>query len=122
MLEDIVRTLKRGDTYYRYNSKKVFLELEKYLPSDFLEKRAAKQIQRFVITDDLAERQKKSDYNRAYKFVPEGSTILDESIFEAIYGNKVAFGDIENKVAVIVESPTFAKLQRSIFKSLYERL
>lgn len=122
VLEDILQTLKPGDTYYRYNSRQAIAAIGRHVVSDFKQRQDAKHLQRFVITDALADWQKTPNLNRSYKLIPAESDLLSENILQVIYANKVAFGDVANEAGVIIESPTFAALQRKIFKALYQQL
>lgn len=122
VLEDILHTLKPGATYYRYNSLQAVAAMGRHLVSDFRRRQDAKHIQRYVITDALADWQKTSNLNRSYKLVPAGSDLLRENILQVIYADKVAFGDVANETGVIIQSPSFAALQRKIFKALYGQL
>ncbi|MDD5110010.1 MAG: helix-turn-helix domain-containing protein [Patescibacteria group bacterium] len=122
VLEDIQHTLKSGDTYYRYCSQQAIAAMGRHLVTDFQHWQTTNHIQRFVITDALADWQKTSNMNRSYKVVPAGSDLLRENILMAIYADKVAFGDAINETGVIIESPTFAAMQRKIFMTLYQQL
>lgn len=122
VLDDVVQTLKPGDTYYRYSSRQALAAIDRHVANDFHQRQEQKHLQRFVITDALADWQQASNMNRSYKLVPAGSDLLRENILMVIYANKVAFGDVVNETGVIIESPTFAALQRKIFKILYQQL
>jgi len=122
VLEDIQQTIKAGDTYYRYSSQQAIAAIGRHLVADFQQWQKTKHIQRFVITDALADWQKVSNMNRSYKMVPAGSDLLRENILMAVYADKVAFGDAINETGIIIESPTFAAMQRKIFKTLYRQL
>lgn len=120
--QDILTTLKRGDIYYRYTTKRASMAARKHLPKDFYFTRDAKQLQHFMITDELTDWQKQSNMNRAVKILPRKFNFIGDNITQVIYGNKVAVGDFESETAFIIESPLFAELQRKIFKALYELL
>ncbi len=122
VLEDVLQTLKPGDTYCRYNSRQAVAAIGRHVVGDFKRRQEAKRIQRFVITDALADWQKTPNLNRSYKLIPAGSDLLSDNILQVIYADKVAFGDAANETGVIIQSPTFAVLQRKIFKALYHQL
>src|SRR3989344_2893924 len=120
--EDLLSTLKRGDIFYCYTSRRASRAIRRYAPRNYYTRRDEKGIQRFVITDALTESQEKPDMNRSIKILPAKHGIFDDNIRMLIYGNKVAIGDLDTETAIVVESPLFASLQRKIFKTLYELL
>ncbi len=119
---DMLHTLKRSDTYYRYTSLKAADFIERCIPAGWRSARDAKKLQRFTITDALAEHQKKPDMNRAYKFVPPGYDLFKYHINHLIYGDKVVITDFENEFEVVIESPAIAGFHRTLFKILYDLL
>ena len=120
--EDMLHTLKRSDVYYRYTSLKSADHIDRYMPKDWRAARAAKNLQRFTITDNLAEHQKKPDMNRAYKFVPPGYDLFKYRINQLIYDDKLVITDWEHEIEVVIESPAIAGFHRAIFKILYDLL
>ncbi len=120
--DDLLHTLKRGGIYYKYTTKRASISARKYLQRHFYADRDAKQLQRFMITDELADWQKKPDMNRLAKIIPQRYGLLDDNLMQVIYGDKVAVADFETETAFIIESPLFATLQRKIFKALFDLL
>jgi len=122
VLQDLVQTLRRGDVYYRYSSKKATEAAAKFLPASYRAKRDAKSLQYFIITDALTDHQKTPKLNRAVKIIPKEYGLFDDNIAQLIYGNKVAFADFDSETVVLIENPTIASLQKKIFKILYNLL
>ena len=120
--DDIVTTLKKGDVYYRYSSRKETTDPEKYMSSYFFKTREKKKFQRFVITRPIIEGKKKPSLDRAVKFVPPEYDEFNDNIGQIIYGDKVAFIDYNTESAFLIESPYIAIFQRKIFKLLYSKL
>jgi len=122
ILNDLVHTLKRGEVYYRYSSKRAALALEKYIPRGLRKRRDAKQLQRYMITDAAAEWQEKQTLNRAHKLLPSSSHLFNDNTAELIYAGKTAFIDFDSETAVLIENPTTAEFQKKLFKALYNLL
>lgn len=122
ILTDLVSSLKRDDVYYRYSSHKVAHVLEKYIPPGLREEREQKHLQRFMITDQLTNWQKKPNISRDHRLLPPGSDFFEENLMQLIYKNKVAFIDIESETGIIIENPIIASFQKRTFKILYNLL
>ncbi len=123
VLSDIVQTLKRGETFYRYSSSQTWTRTRaKFLPREYLKTRDAKGLQRFVITNAAMTKTKKRDMNRAEKIVPEKYGLFEDNVTQIIYGKKVAFLDYNSKTAIIIESEVIAGFQKKIFTMAYDLL
>lgn len=119
---DLVRRLNRGDTFYRYSSRKAMTNGEKYLPSDYRIIRDQKQLQRFVITNKKVIESRKQELNREEKSIPSSFDLFEYDIAQIIYDGKVAFIDYNTETAVLIENPIIANFQKKIFKLLYDKL
>ena len=94
LLQDLLATLKRGEVYYRYASHRAVTEMEKYVPKSFGRDRDAKQIERFVITDELTDQQKKNPtLLRAHKIISVDQGLFDDNIVQLIYKDRVAIAE-----------------------------
>lgn len=123
VLSDIVQTLKRGETFYRYSSSQTWTRTRaKFLPREYLKTRDAKALQRFVITNAAMAKTRKKDLNRAEKVIPEKYGLFEDNVTQIIYGNKVAFLDYNTATAILIESPIIAGFQTKIFKIIYDLL
>lgn len=120
VFEDLVRTLRRGDTFYRYSS--ASKSREEYLPSTYRAARDAKQLERFVITSQARASEKGPRMERAIKVFPKEYGLFDFDVTQVVYGNKVAFIDYGTETATIIENPVFAAYQTALFRALYDRL
>lgn len=122
VFSDLVATLKRGDTFYRYSSAKDVQKAERYLPPEYRQKRDSKQLERLVITSERRAKEKKPRLERNIKVVPAEFDLFDDDITQVIYANKVAFIDYNSETAIVVESQLFAQFQGKLFKLLYKKL
>lgn len=120
--DDLLRTLKRGDIFYRYSAQHEFAAGERYLPKDYRERRDAKGLQRFVITSSSVMKKKRPRLERAIKVVPPKYGLFDFGITQLVYGDKLAFIDYNTDTATIIENPVIAKFQATLFKILFDQL
>jgi sugar-specific transcriptional regulator TrmB len=121
IFEDLVRTLKKGDTFYRYSAPRDLGKAEKYLPENYRRIRDEKQLERYVITGEGIAEQKKPRLERDLKILPDIEE-NDFNVTQVIYGNKIAIINYDSESAVLIEDRLMANFQRMIFKNLYDRL
>lgn len=121
VFEDLVRTLKRGDTFYRYSAPKDLGRAEKYLPIDYRTLRDEKKLERLVITGPTIAAKKRQRLERSIKVLQkiEGSSF---DLTQVIYGTKVALINYQSESVVLIEDPAIAEFQRMLFKALYAKL
>ena len=123
IFDDVVRSLKKGDVFYRYSSNKDGNEKkDKYLPRIYRKMRDEKKLQREVITNTQTAVHKKSSLDRFAKVMPNDFGPFEHNITEIIYGDKIAFVDYNSETAMIIESKRIADFQRQIFQTLYKKL
>jgi sugar-specific transcriptional regulator TrmB len=122
VFEDIVRTLKRGEVFYRYSSRRATTKGDSFMPKSYWELRDRKQLQRFVITNEPVSREKKPRLERAVKVVPRKFDLFEYDVTQLIYADKIAFVDYNSHTAVIIENPSIATFQRKLFELLYNLL
>jgi len=120
--EDLLRSTKRGDVFYRYSSRKDTTRGEAYLLKNYRELRDKKQLERFVITNRMVSKQKKPRMERAIKTVPAEYGLFDYNVTQLIYADRIAFLDYNTETALIIENPIIAEFQKKIFKLLYDKL
>lgn len=120
--EDIIATLPSGGVFYRYSSAKEVRNKEYYVPKNYVARRDAKKLERYVITNKESAARKSRRAERAMKVIPPGSDLFAYNITELIYGPKIAFVDYNTETAVIIENPVIAQFQERLFKLLYQRL
>lgn len=121
IFEDLVRTLKKGDIFYRYSAPRDLGKAEKYLPANYRKIRDEKQLERYVITGEGIAEQKKPRLERDLK-VLTGIEENDFNVTQVIYGNKIALINYESESAVLIEDRLMANFQRMVFKNLYSRI
>lgn len=123
VFDDVARSLKTGDVFYRYSSNKDGEEKkDKYVPRIYKKLRDSKKLQREVITNMQTMRHKKSKLDRFAKAMPSDFGTFEHNVTEIIYGNKVAFIDYNSETAMVIESKRIADFQKQIFKTLYSRI
>lgn len=120
--EDILRTLKPGEEFYRYSSENVNDARQVGLPKNYEKQRDKMKIERLVITNPeyIAAREPKLE--ESLKVVPDEFLPFDHHVSQIIYGDKIAFIDFNQPIATIIENPTLARFQKDIFKMLFKRL
>jgi sugar-specific transcriptional regulator TrmB len=115
---DIITTLDKGNTYYRYTMRK---DLNKdYLPKSFRQIRDNKKLERLVITSDQEAPRYTAKLDRFVKIIKGNYELLNISKF--IYANKIAYIDYENEIAFIIYHEKMAQLEKQIFLSIYKML
>jgi len=123
VFDDIVRSLKKGDAFYRFSSNKDGQEKkDKYVPRTYRKIRDAKQLQREVITNGQTAKHKTSKLDRFVKIMPDDFGPFEQNVTEVIYGNKVAFIDYNSETAMVIDSKKIAEFQKHIFKMLYKKI
>jgi sugar-specific transcriptional regulator TrmB len=123
IFDDVARSLKKGDTFYRFSSNRDGQEKkDKYVPRSYYKLRESKQLQREVITNSVTAKRKVNKIDRFFKVMPEDFGPFEHNITELIYGNRVAFIDYNSDTAMIIDSKRIAEFQKHIFKMLYKKL
>jgi sugar-specific transcriptional regulator TrmB len=121
--EDLLRTIKKGDVVYRYESPQDYKKYGKYKPREYIDRILnKKEVDWLIITNDPQRDRRIPRLERLYKTVPLAADTFTYDISQFIYGKKVSFIDYRHEIASIIESPTFAEFQRKIFKLLFDRL
>lgn len=122
VFDDIVDSLGRGDIFYRYDSASDQIKSDSYVPKTYRKKRDEKGLERFVIASAYVESKKKQRLEREIKTLPTSDGIFAHDVLEFIYGNKVAFINLNSETALIIEDKAMSEFHKHIFKSLYKRL
>lgn len=120
--DDIVATLKKGDTFYRYSSSRRPKKRDYYVSKDYSKRRDEKQLERYVITNEGTGKLKKPKFEKSIKTVPKSFDLFEYDITQIIYADKVAFVDYNTETAIIIENPIIAEFQKKIFKLLFQKL
>ncbi len=121
--EDLINTLKKGDSFYRYESPRNYKAMRKYIPDEYKVRfRDNAEVDRYIITNEVTKQQKLQRLGRWIKVVPAKYDLFDYDISQLIYGDKVAFIDFRSHTATLIESPIFAEFQKKIFQLLFEKL
>lgn len=123
IFDDIVRSLKKGDVFYRYSSNANGNEKkDKHVPRGYRKMRDEKKLERQVITNEQTAQYKVSKLDRFVKIMPNDLGPFDHNVTEIIYGDKIAFIDYNSETAMIIESKRIADFQKHIFKEFYRKL
>lgn len=123
MYRDVLRSLKKGDVFFRYESPEDYVKQNRYLPELYHERACRKgEIEKFVITNERTAERKPKQLQRAVKVVPSSFDPFTYNLTQIIYANKVAFIDFDTETAWLIENERFATFQRQLFKLLFHRL
>ena len=123
VFDDVVRSLKHGDVFYRFSSNKDGQEKkDKYVPRIYRRMRDSKKLERQVITNPQTAKHKGQKLDRFVKIMPSDFGEFDHNVTEIIYDDKVAFIDYNSETAMVIESKRIAEFQKQIFKTFYKKL
>ncbi len=115
---DVVTTLDKGETFYRYSVRKDIYK--DFLPKAYRQLRDEKKIERLAITNDEGALRKKPKLDRFVKVLKGDYETFN--VTKLIYANKIGFVDYENEVAFIVHNKRLADMEKQVFMSLYKML
>lgn len=122
LFNDLVEHSKRGDTFYRYTSEKDLDQVNRLLPSDYRKRRDGKRLERLVISNPESGRRKRNRLERFIKFIGSEKESFHQNAIQLIYGDRLAFIDLNTFKGFIIENKTLAEFQKTIFRALYKRL
>lgn len=124
LYDDVVESLDKGETYYRYSSAKVegVDKRGDYLSKKYRLLRDKKGIERKVITNAKNMASKRPRLERDIKAVPPDFDLFEYNISEIIYRDKVAVIDYNQETVVTIDNPVVAKFQKRIFELLFKKL
>lgn len=121
IFEDIVDTLKTGETFYRYSWRKPD-HYKEFLPKSYRKKRDEKELERMVITSEKLKKEKKKRLEREIVSIPKKYDLFEDNISKIIYADKVAIIDYNSDTSFIIENKKFAEFEKKIFKLLFKHL
>ncbi len=120
--DDILRTVHKGDTLYRYSALQT-ADLEKKMqPKDFLQSCATYHIEQLIITNEHIAKKQKPSLDQTYKSISSDICDFNSNVSQIIYRNKIAYIDYNQPIAIIIENPSLATMQKDIFRLLYKTL
>lgn len=122
IFDDVITHSRRGDTFYRYTSERDVEQVNSYLSPAYRTTRDAKRLERLVISNPDSGSRKRKRLERFIKFLGTGTESFRENAIQLIYGSRVAFVDLNTMRGLIIDNPTLAQFQKTIFKALYKRL
>lgn len=115
---DIVNTLNKGDTLYRYSIRED--DHPGFQPKLYEKIRDEKQIERLVITNEEGKKRHGSRLDRFAKVLK--GTYDTFNVTKIIYGKKIAYIDYEKEVAFLIYNERMAAMEKEVFLSLYRTL
>lgn len=123
ILDDLAEQLPKGGTFYRYSSRKPSLDAERFVPKGYRQRRDAKKLEQFVITNTaLREAPHQKRIACFSKVVPKVDDPFEYNVALLIYGNRVVTVDYESETAVIIDNERIARFHERIFRLLFSRL
>ena len=120
--DDVIAHTPRGETFYRYTSERNLDEVNRYLSPDYRARRDKNKLERMVISNPVSGKQKRSRLERFIKYIPPEVDLFDQNIIQLIYGNRLAFINLNEEEAYIIEDKPLSDFQKVIFKQLYKKL
>jgi hypothetical protein len=120
-LMDIIKTLDKGEVYYRYSPGYGKFDHTRFLPKKYKEMRDQKQLERFIIVNDDGKKHS-TKLGKYVKSIPRSFDLFDDRIGLAIYKNKVLIVDYETQSVITIAHGKFAEFQKKLFKLLFSKL
>jgi len=121
--DQMMKEIKKGELYYRYQAIDTdVLDLKKYMSQTARILRNAKELERYVITNEVSKKATNPHHNRLIKVLPDSDSPFKHGIGQIMYGNKTAIIDYHNETATIIESESITEFQKAVFKALFKRL
>lgn len=123
LYEELVTELKKGEIYYRYHS----IDTDNWKTGKYVTERArkirdAKQLERFVISNEANKKRKAQRPTRYMKVLPKKHDLFIHNVGQVMYGNKTAIIDYNTETATIIESEAITSFQKALFKALFHYL
>ncbi|MBP6888262.1 MAG: hypothetical protein KBC21_01025 [Candidatus Pacebacteria bacterium] len=123
LYEELVSELKKGDIYYRYHA----IDTDNWTSGKYVTQRArqirdAKELERYVITNEANKKRKASRLNRHIKVLPQKHDLFTHNVGQVMYGNTTVIIDYNNEVATVIESEAIMLFQKALFKTLFHYL
>lgn len=118
---DIIDSLDKGGTYYRYSPGHELFDRKRFLPKAYRQVRDQKQLERYIIIDETKAKPN-NNLGRAFKTIPKSFDLFKYRIGLFIYKDKVTIIDYESGGVITITHSKFAEFQKSIFKLLYSKL
>lgn len=123
VLLDLAHTMTPGGTFYRASSRNPGTDVERFVPKSFRHERDAKKLEQFVITNAALKASPHKKRMECFsKMIPPAEDPFVYDIAALVYGDKVAFVDYKEEIALVIDNPRFAKFQVRLFRSLFNRL
>jgi sugar-specific transcriptional regulator TrmB len=118
VFEDIVYTLKKGDTYYKYSIRKDIVR--EFLSPVYKDLVAKKQIERLVITQDAGKKRKSPLLERSVRVLTGDYDIFN--VVKIVYADKVVYIDYDHMSAFTIQNQRIASMEKELFLTLYKSL
>lgn len=122
VFDDVIGHTPKGGTFYRYTSERDLDKVNSYLSKDYRSNRDKKKLERLVISNPVSGKQKRPRLERFIKFIPPEVDLFNQNIIQLVYGDRLAFINLNKEEAFIIEDKFLADFQKVIFKQLYKKL
>lgn len=122
VFDDVVAHTPKKDTFYRYTSERDLASVNKYLSPQYRKERDRRKLERLVISNPISGKQKKPRLERFIKYIQPEVNTFDQNIIQLVYGNRLAFINLNTEEAFVIEDASLASFQRVIFGQLYRKL
>ncbi len=122
VFDDVIQHTPRKGTFYRYTSERNLEAVNRYLSPTYRKQRDQKKLERLVISNPVSGAQKRSRLERFIKYIPREIDLFDQNIIQLVYGNRLAFMNLNTEEAFIIEDKALADFQKVIFNQLFKKL
>lgn len=120
--DDVIEHMPRGKTFYRYTSEQDLDAVNAYISPNYRIRRDKKKLERLVISNPKSGLRKRSRLERFVKFIPPKDSLFEQNIIQLVYGERLAFIDLNTEQCIIIENKALADFQKVIFRQLYRKL
>ncbi len=118
-----ISQLKKGSVVYRYDGYESLEDVQKFIPSNWYEFVDDRNIDRFVITNEVLRSQEyKNKIECESTFLENGFNSFEQGVVIWIYGPKVAYIDVYSEKAYIVKNRAIAEYHKQLFLYTYKKL
>ena len=120
--EDLANSPKKT-VFYRYDGYPSALNIDPYIPKEYIEGLKSRGLERFVITNGaLRKRAYQKRVECASRVLPELFDPFEQGISQFIFEDKIAFVDFNSETAFVIKNAPLANFHRRLFKYLYHTL
>jgi sugar-specific transcriptional regulator TrmB len=120
--EELAQSPKKT-VFYRYDGYPGSLNIDRYIPKEYIEGLKSRGLERFVVTNQaLRRRAYQKRVECASRVLPASFDPFEQGISQFIYSDKIALVDFSTETAFVIKNATLADFHRRLFKYLYHTL